>query len=396
MRFTIFAALLAATTLPSIAHAACGGNFNTFLNGLKAEAPSHGIDKATAERFLHSVRADPAVLRADQSQGVFQRPFVDFSRRLISNDRIKRGRSNGKRYNKTFNRIEQNYGIDRGVLLAFWAFETDFGAIQGNFNTANALVTLAHDCRRPELFRPQIFAAMELFKRGEFNPAKTTGAWAGEIGMVQMLPHDILENGTDGDGDGRVSLKTSAPDALMSGGKMLKSLGWRKGEPWIDEVIVPQNFDWSLSGLGTKKRASEWAKLGIKPRDGQLSNNLSASLILPQGRRGPAFLTYPNFDVYFEWNQSFTYVLTAAYFATRLNGAQVYNAGNPENGLSGSQMKRLQRALQERGYNVGKIDGILGANTRTAVQKEQARLKLPADAWPTPALLSKLEGKKAP
>jgi membrane-bound lytic murein transglycosylase B len=132
MRFTIFAALLAVTSLPSIADAACGGNFGTFLNGLKAEAPSHGIDKATAERFLHSVRADPAVLRADRSQGVFQRPFVDFSRRLISNDRINRGRSNGKRYNKTFNRVEQNYGVDRGVLLAFWAFETDFGAIQGN------------------------------------------------------------------------------------------------------------------------------------------------------------------------------------------------------------------------------------------------------------------------
>ena len=145
-----------------------------------------------------------------------------------------------------------------------------------------------------------------------------------------------------------------------------------------------------------KKRASEWAKLGIKPRDGRLSNSLSASLILPQGRRGPAFLSYPNFKVYLKWNQSFTYVLTAAYFATRLNGAQVYDAGNPEKGLSGSQMKRLQTALQKRGYNVGKIDGILGANTRVAVQKEQKRLNLPADAWPTPALLSKLEGKKAP
>ena len=378
-----------------MSHAACGGNFNTFLGGLIAEAPRHGIDKTTAQNFLKSVRQDPKVLKADRSQGVFQRPFVDFSRRLISNDRINRGRSNGKKYNRVFNQIESRYGVDRGVLLAFWAFETDFGAIQGNFNTANALVTLAHDCRRPDLFRPQIFAAMELYKRGDFSPSKTTGAWAGEIGMVQMLPRDIIENGTDGDGDGHVSLKKSAPDALMSGGKMLKSLGWRKGEPWIDEVIVPQNFDWSLSGLGTKKRASDWAKLGIKPRDGRLSNGLQASLILPQGRRGPAFLTYPNFDVYFEWNQSFTYVLTAAYFATRLNGAQVYNAGNPEKGLSGSQMKRLQRALQNRGHNVGKIDGILGANTRSAVQKEQIQMKVPADAWPTPAFLSELEGAKS-
>jgi lytic murein transglycosylase len=395
MRSKLFGALLALASFPSVSHAACGGNFNTFLGGLIAEAPRHGIDKTTAQNFLKSVRQDPKVLKADRSQGVFQRPFVDFSRRLISNDRINRGRSNGKKYNRVFNQIESRYGVDRGVLLAFWAFETDFGAIQGNFNTANALVTLAHDCRRPDLFRPQIFAAMELYKRGDFSPSKTTGAWAGEIGMVQMLPRDIIENGTDGDGDGHVSLKKSAPDALMSGGKMLKSLGWRKGEPWIDEVIVPQNFDWSLSGLGTKKRASDWAKLGIKPRDGRLSNGLQASLILPQGRRGPAFLTYPNFDVYFEWNQSFTYVLTAAYFATRLNGAQVYNAGNPEKGLSGSQMKRLQRALQNRGHNVGKIDGILGANTRSAVQKEQIQMKVPADAWPTPAFLSELEGAKS-
>lgn len=390
MRSTFFAALLALTPLPALA-ATCGGNFNSFKNALAAEAPKHGVKSATAKQFLQGVRQDNAVLRADRSQGVFQRPFVDFSRRLISNDRINRGRQNGQRYARVFNGIENRYGVDRGVLLAFWAFETDFGNIQGNFNTANALVTLAHDCRRPQLFRPQIFAAMKLYSRGQFDPARTTGAWAGEIGMVQMLPEDIIRNGIDGDGDGRVSLKTSAPDALYSGGKMLSSLGWRKGQPWIDEVVMPANFDWSLTGLGTKKRASDWAKLGVRPRDGRFSNSLQSSIILPQGRFGPAFLTYPNFDVYFEWNQSFTYVLTAAYFATRLNGAPVYNAGKPQKGLSGNQMKRLQRALKQRGYNVGKVDGILGAGTRAAVQKEQKRLGLPADAWPTPKFLGQVE-----
>lgn len=390
MRSTFLAALVALAPISAVA-ATCGGNFNSFKNGLIAEAPKYRVSSETAKRFLAGVRQDPAVLRADRSQGVFQRPFVDFSRRLISNDRINRGISNAKRYDRVFDRVEAQYGVSRSVLLAFWAFETDYGKIQGNFNTANALVTLAHDCRRPTLFRPQIFAAMELFSRGDLDPVTTTGAWAGEIGMVQMLPRDIIENGIDGDGDGHVTLKTSAADALMSGGKMLKSLGWRKGQPWIDEVVVPANFDWSLTGLETTKPTAAWAKLGVKARDGKLSN-LPASLILPQGRKGPAFLAYPNFNVYFEWNQSFTYVLTAAYFATRLGGAQIYDAGNPEQGLSGNQMKRLQRALQKRGYNVGNIDGILGANTRKAVQKEQMRLKLPADAWPTPAFLSKLEG----
>lgn len=391
MRSFIYAAALAVLPTLGLANTPCGGSFSGFIADLKAEAVAdHGIDAATADRFFRSVRQDGKVLQADKSQGVFQRPFIDFSRRLISADRINRGRSMGKRFDGIFDQVENAYGVDRGVLLAFWAFETDYGSFQGNFNTANALVTLAHDCRRPELFRPQVFAAMELFARGQFDPARTTGAWAGEIGMVQMLPRDILENGVDGDGDGKVSLKTSAPDALLSGAKMLQHLGWRAGEPWIDEVRVPSDFDWSQSGLDVIKPVSEWANLGIKARDGELTEGLGASLILPQGRKGPAFLAYPNFRVYFEWNQSFTYVLTAAYFATRLQGAQVYDAGTPETGLNGNQMKALQRKLQARGHDVGKIDGILGAGTRGAVQAEQKRLGLPADAWPTPALLNKL------
>ena len=377
-------------TLAQTGFAACGGPFSTFVGGLKTEAVAQGIPAATADAFFATVRQDPAVLRADRKQGVFQLPFVEFSRRLISNDRINRGRANGERYDSVFDRIEREYGVDRGVLLAFWAFETDYGAFQGDFNTANALVTLAHDCRRPDLFRPQVFAAVELFARDQFDPRNTTGAWAGEIGMVQMLPRDILENGVDGDGDGKVSLKTSAPDALMSGGKMLQDLGWRAGEPWLAEVALPANFDWSLTGLETVKSVADWQTLGVSPRNGALQNGLGASILLPQGRQGPAFLAYPNFRVYFDWNQSFTYVMTAAYFATRLQGARVFDAGNPEAGLEGAQMKELQTRLQSRGHNVGAIDGILGAGTRAAVRAEQTRLGLPVDGWPTPALLSKL------
>ncbi|WP_415921817.1 lytic murein transglycosylase [Tateyamaria sp. SN6-1] len=375
--------------LPAVAVAQCGGSFAAFKRGLADEAVAKGIAKGTADAFLANVRQDPAVLRADRAQGVFQRPFIDFSRRLISQNRINAGRQKARQFAGVFDQIERRYGLDRHVLLAFWAFETDYGAFQGDFNTANALVTLAHDCRRPALFRPQVFAAMELFARGAFDPARTTGAWAGEIGMVQMLPRDILENGVDGDGDGAVSLKTSAPDALMSGGKMLQHLGWRAGEPWLQEVRVPASMDWSLSGIGTKLSTAEWQRLGVRPREGQLAD-LPASLILPQGHKGPAFIAYPNFDTYFEWNQSFTYVLTAAYFATRLAGAPVYDAGNPDAGLSAGQMKALQQKLQARGYDVGKIDGILGAGTRAAVQAEQKRLGLPADAWPTAALLNRL------
>jgi lytic murein transglycosylase len=257
-------ALAAALLLPIAAHAQCGGSFNSFKNELKSEAVSKGISAANASAFLSGVRQDGKVLKADRAQGVFQKPFIEFSRRLISSNRISSGRSNAKRFDRVFDNVESTYGVNRHVLLAFWAFETDFGAFQGDFNTANALVTLAHDCRRPELFRPQVFAAMTLYERGQFDPNRTTGAWAGEIGMVQMLPRDILENGVDADGDGRVSLKTSAPDALTSGGKMLQHLGWNAGQPWLQEVVVPSTFRQTVASNGCTpppRKAIELARL---------------------------------------------------------------------------------------------------------------------------------------
>ncbi len=389
MRFLPSVIAVALTAAPALA-TPCGGNFSSFVADLKQEAVSRGHDPENVNRFFTQVRQNNAVLRADRAQGVFQKPFTEFAQRLISSNRLNTGRAKAASLDAIFDRIEAEYGVSRGILLSFWAFETDFGGFQGDFNTLNALVTLAHNCRRPALFRPQVFAALRLFEQDDFDPARTTGAWAGEIGMVQMLPQDILDNGVDGDGDGHVSLKTSAPDALMSGGRMLQHLGWRAGEPWLQEVSVPQNMDWSQTGLRTTKTGADWAAMGIQPRHGRLAAALPANILLPEGRGGPAFIAYPNFHVLFEWNQSYTYVLTAAYFATRLNGAPVMSLGKPAPGLTSNQMKQLQQKLAARGYDVGDIDGILGAGTRAAVQDAQQKLGLPADAWPTRDLLERL------
>ena len=380
---------LTVLTSPAIAQT-CGGPLPEFLDGIRAEAASMGLDPAATETVLRGAAIDPAVLKADRSQGVFQKDFISFSRALISQNRIDNGRFYGNKFDRTFDAIEAKFGIPRGVILAFWAFETDYGQVQGSFNTRNALVTLAHDCRRPELFRPQLLAAIELTAQGGMTPATTTGAWAGEIGQVQMLPKDIIEHGMDGDGDGVVDLKNSSPDALMSGANVLSSLGSRPNEPWLQEINVPANLDWAQTGLTHKKTGAEWATLGVTSRNGDIVGNLDAAVLLPMGRNGPAFLAYPNFEIYFEWNKSFVYVTTAAYFATRLAGGPVYNAGNPTPALSGDQMKSLQSKLTARGHDVGGIDGILGAKTREAVQSEQSRLGLPADAWPTAALLNAL------
>jgi lytic murein transglycosylase len=383
------AALLALFLAQPALAAPCGGDWGGFLRAMTDEARAAGASDAAIAAFFDGARADPKVLKADRGQGVFRKTFLDFSKSLISKGRLQTGAAKSAEWDATFARAETEFGVSRGILLAFWAFETDFGAVQGDFNTRNALLTLAQDCRRPEMFQPQVLAAILLTDKHDFDPATTTGAWAGEIGMVQMLPKDILEKGVDGDGDGLITLKTSAPDALLSGANLLRHHGWRAGEPWLQEVTLPETLDWSLTGLQTERPAADWAAMGVAPREGRFAD-LPASLLLPQGRKGPAFLAYPNFKVLFEWNKSFVYVTTAAYFATRLQGAAPYAAGNPDPALSPDQMTALQQALAARGHDVGKIDGILGAATRAAVQAEQSRLGLPADGWPTVELLNAL------
>ena len=383
------AALLALVLSTPAAAAPCGGDFGAFLETMEAEAIAAGVPADAAAAFFKGAKQDPKVLKADRSQGVFRKTFLDFSQSLISKQRLSTARAKSEALNDIFTRAETDYGVSRGILLAFWAFETDFGQVQGDFNTRNALLTLAHDCRRPEIFQPQVLAAAQLYAMDDFA-LDMTGAWAGEIGMVQMLPKDILERGQDGDGDGLILLKTSQADAILSGAKMLQYHGWRAGEPWLAEVTLPDSFDWALTGLDTEKPVEDWQALGVIPRNGPLAPGLSASILLPQGRKGPAFLVYPNYRVLFEWNKSFVYVTTAAYFATRIEGADPYAAGNPDPALPADQMTALQEKLAALGHDVGKIDGILGAGTRVAVQKEQARLGLPADGWPTRALLDAL------
>ena len=386
MKHIAFALITGAFSAPALA-APCGGTLPDFLTAITAEAVAAGLPEEAARSYLKGAKIDEKVLARDRSQGVFRMNFIDFSRRLISKNRLDSGKALARKHAAIFDRAAAEYGVPRGILLAFWAFETDFGQVQGDFNTRDALVTLGHDCRRPELFQPQILAAIALHAKGDL-PTDTTGAWAGEIGMVQMLPADILERGVDGDGDGHVTLKTSVADALMSGARLLAHHGWQANAPWLAEVSVPDEMDWAKSGLETRLDVTEWQAMGVQGKADLPPG--PASLILPQGRKGPAFLAYDNFRTLFDWNQSFTYVLTGAYFATRLQGAAPYDAGNPEPGLEGDQMMRLQEKLAARGHEVGKIDGILGAGTRQAVQKEQIRLGLPADAWPTKALLDAL------
>ena len=382
----VSATLLAAS--PALAQQ-CGGDFSAWKAGVEQEARQAGIGSA-GMAALAGARVDQKVLQRDRAQGVFTQTFIEFAGRMINSYRLTNGAANLKKYASVFERAEREFGVPGPVIAAFWALETDFGAVQGDFNTLNALVTLAHDCRRPELFRPQIVPLLTLIDRGDV-PADGKGAWAGEIGQTQMLPSDILSKGVDGDGDGHVDVRRSAPDAILTTARKIQSRGWRAGEPWMMEVKLPASLPWEQTGRVNRLPLSQWEAWGVTRRDGgPLGAGPDAGLALPMGHKGPAFLVFPNFDVYLEWNQSFVYTLTAANLAMRLAGEPKFDPRNAEEGLAGETMKLLQRKLQALGHDVGEVDGILGAMTREAVRKEQLRLGLPADGWPTPALLANL------
>ncbi|MBZ9978505.1 lytic murein transglycosylase [Mesorhizobium sp. BR-1-1-10] len=390
LRSQALAALfLCATALPAMAQE-CGGDFETWKQGVAAEAKAAGVG-AVGLDALEDARIDERALARDRAQGVFTQTFVQFSNRMISAYRLKQGAANMKKYADIFARADQQFGVQAPVITAFWALETDFGAVQGDFHTLSALVTLSHDCRRPQLFRQQLVPLLELIDRGVL-PADVTGAWAGEIGQTQILPSDYLARGIDGDGDGKIDLRGSVPDVIMTTGNKVLSRGWKRDEPWIQEVRVPEEMPWDQTGRTNKLPLTQWAQWGVTNPDGSplVDKGLKAGLALPMGRKGPAFLTYENFDVYLEWNQSFTYALTAANLAARLAGAPSLDPRNPEPGLTNEQMKELQTKLEARGYDVGTVDGILGTNTREAIRKEQMRLGMPVDGWPTPELLGKL------
>ncbi len=401
MNVRIIASLAAALMMaPGVAlaqNSACQGkSFSAWLEDFKAEAKAQGISARTLQAAAPDMRFDQAIVGKDRGgQGVFTQSFVQFSDRMANNNRLQTGKAKIQANAKTFQRIKQEFGVPAGVLTAFWGLETDFGGFLGNGNTISSVTTLAFDCRRPEMFRGELLALLKIIERGDLSPAEMRGPWAGELGQFQFLPRHYIDFGVDYDNDGHVNLIKSNADALGSAAKYMQHLGWRAGEPWLVEVRIPRNFPWERSGLDIEIPAAELASLGVTRADGQPLPQIPASVHVPQGRHGPAFLAYPNFkNVYLTWNHSLIYSTTAAYLATRLEGAPAMSKGDGTPDLDANGVKEVQRLLQAKGYDVGKIDGIIGAGSRAAIRKEQVRLGLPADSYPDNELLAALRAGK--
>jgi lytic murein transglycosylase len=370
------------------AHAACErSSFSRWLDDFRHEAAAQGISSKTLAA-LDRIDFDRSVIDADRRQAVFSQSFLQFSDRMVADYRLSGGKQRLKKHASTFARIEQDFGVPGAVIVAFWGLETDFGANLGGKRTLQSLATLAYDCRRPELFREELLAALRILERGDLVPSDMVGAWAGELGQMQFVPTGYLKLAVDYDGDGKRNLVRSVPDVLASTANLLRSHGWQAGQPWLEEVRVPDKLPWHEADLAIRHPRSQWARWKVSYADGRPlpDDSLPVSLLLPMGRLGPAFLAYPNFGVYTQWNKSLVYASTAAYYATRLAGAPKVRRGTAV-ALDIGEVKALQRRLEKLGFDVGGVDGTIGVQTRAAVKQVQLKLGLPADSWPTAELV---------
>ncbi len=374
------------------------GSYQRWLEAFKRDAAAQGISPRVIAEASPSMTFDPAIVRRDHGQSVFNQTFLQFSDRMVGGARIPNGLKKIKQHAALFARIEKQYGVPAPVLVAFWGLESDFGANFGNYKILGALATLAYDCRRPDFFRQQLFDALRIIERGDQRVDEMIGDWAGEFGGLQFTASDYLKNAVDFDGDGRRDLIHSVPDTLASGANFLVSLGWQRGQPWLQEVRVPPNLPWDQADLTITHPRSQWVAWGVRAAHGTLpADNLPASMILPMGRHGPAFLAYPNFQAFLGWNSAYVYSTTVAYFATRLAGAPTVNheGGKRVQPLSTPQVMELQRLLIKHGYDIGEVDGKVGSGTRAAVKKAQMKAGLPADSYPTAELIEALSGGRA-
>jgi len=385
---------LAGSAAATVAPCRTSGPYNKWLAEFEREAIAQGISQQAVTAAASYLTYDQRIVNIDRGQRVFTQTFLEFSDRMAAAYRIQRGSTLIKTYAPVFAKIDAQFGVPAPVIVSFWALESDFGANMGNYRTLSALASLAYDCRRADRFRAQLFDALRLIERGDLHPSDMVGSWAGELGQTQMMPSEYYRYAVDYDGDGARNLLRSAPDVLASTANYLVGLGWRRGEPWLTEVRVPGTMQWQQADLDIKLPRAKWAAFGVTLADGRPlpADDLPASLLLPMGRFGPAFLAYDNFRIYLQWNNALVYSTTAAYLATRIAGAPPLHRGSAPPPLAFADIKALQASLARAGYDVGAIDGFLGLKTRQAVKAMQVKYNLPADSYPTPELLARLRG----
>ena len=371
-------------------------SFAEWRDNFRNEALQAGIAAHVFDRAFAGVTPDPSIITADRSQPEFTRPVWQYLDGALSKQRVSGGRNLLDRHHATLNDIEARYGVDRNTLVAIWGLESSFGQIMGDKGVIRSLATLAHEGRRPGFAKSQLLAALEILQHGDVGADQLRGSWAGAMGQTQFIPTTYNTHAVDFDGDGRRDIWNSSADALASAAHYLQASGWKAGQPWGFEVSLPDGFDYALADSSIRKPLAEWRRLGLTGLPaGVAMDEASATLLLPAGYRGPAFLILDNFRAILRYNNSSSYALAIGLLSERFDGAGRVRASWPkgEQPLSRSERLELQERLADQGFDPGTADGIIGANTRNAIRGFQQQLGWPADGHPTQELLGRLRAE---
>jgi membrane-bound lytic murein transglycosylase B len=373
-------------------------SFAAWRVGFERTAVLCGVSPGVAARALQGVRLDPAVARLDRRQAEYNSTFMGYLDRRVSDALVQQGRARLGQHASLLDALESRYGVAPAVLVALWGLESGFGANQGDRPLLDALATLAYDGRRRHFYERQLLATLRLLDAEHLVTGQLRGSWAGAMGQVQFMPTTFVDYAVDGDGDGRLDLWGSTDDALGSAANYLARIGWRPGEPWGVEVILPPDFDPVVAELNQSRDMGDWVEAGLRlAAGGDLADARArlpdrGALVLPSGVAGPAFLVFDNFHVILEWNRSIFYALSVGYLAQRLAGGPVLTGRAPpgERALSRAEVMGMQAALNDLGLNAGDPDGMVGAQTRQALRRYQTDAALRADAYPTPELIARI------
>ncbi|MCH2343048.1 MAG: lytic murein transglycosylase [Pseudomonadales bacterium] len=367
--------------------------FAEWREQLRAEAFSLGISEETLLAIDDLEAPLERVLELDDAQPEFMQTFTRYLSLRITPLQINRGQALLRQYAVLLEEVRQSYGVQPHYLVSFWAIESNYGRATGGFSVLQALATLAFDPRRADFFRTELLTALKIIDDGHIAVDNMSGSWAGAMGQLQFLPSVFARYGIDGDNDGKIDIWNSLPDIFHSAANFLSQSGWRGDERWGREVLLPSNFDFSLTGTRTRKPLQEWNELGIIQMNGSPIPvaNMQASVILPAGAGGPAFLTYANFRATMVYNPSTFYALTVGHLADRYTGgAAIQRMPENEQAMSVADVQALQELLNAAGFDSGDPDGRVGSRTRTAVRAYQQNKELPMDGYASLKLLEAL------
>lgn len=369
-------------------------SFEAWRAGFRGRALAQGIRPAVFDAAFAGVGVNAEVMRLDSRQAEFTKPIWEYLDGAAAPARVESGRAKRSQLDGTLTGIERRYGVDRGVVLAIWGMESNYGGNRGSIPVIESLATLAYEGRRQQFAEEQLVASLRILQSGDVDPSHMVGSWAGAMGHTQFMPTSYLASAVDYDGDGRRDIWSADPtDALASAANYLARNGWVRGQPWGVEVRLPQGFNYGSADQSNRRPVADWRARGVTRIDGAtLPDYGPAAIIAPAGAQGPAFAVFQNFFVIKTYNNATSYAMGVGHLGDRIMGGGAIVGAWPrgERELSRTEKIELQERLIARGHDTGSTDGVIGPNTITAIRAFQSSEGLMPDGFATAALLARL------